>query len=126
MAERTAVPPARKAPDMAKGTRIALSGNGSGKLTWIAPDTGVFDDLALWSDSTLIQDWAGNAALTMEGVFFTPLATGQHTGNGGLAQVNAQWIADKLWLGGNGTLVIRPQYGRAIEPPKAQGSTLVR
>lgn len=111
---------------MAKGTRIALSGNGSGKLTWIAPDTGAFDDLALWSDSTLLQDWAGNAALNMEGVFFTPLATGQYTGNGGLAQVNAQWIADKLWLGGNGTLVIRPQYGRAIEPPKALGSTLIR
>ncbi len=111
---------------MAKATRVALSGNGSGKLTWIAPDTGAFDDLGLWSDSALIQDWAGNAALNMEGVFFTPLAVGQYTGNGGLAQVNAQWIADKLWLGGNGTLVIRPQYGRAIEPPRALGSILVR
>ncbi len=111
---------------MAKATRVALSGNGSGKLTWIAPDTGSFDDLALWSDSGLLQDWAGNAALNMEGVFFTPLAVGQYTGNGGLAQVNAQWIADKLWLGGNGTLIIRPQYGRAIEPPKALGSILVR
>ncbi len=111
---------------MAKGTRIALSGNGSGKLTWIAPDSGPFDDLALWSDSTLLQDWAGNAALNMEGVFFTPMAVGQYTGNGGLAQVNAQWIADKLWLGGNGTLVVRPQYGRAIEPPRTPGSTLIR
>lgn len=111
---------------MAKGTRVALSGNGSGQLTWIAPDNGPFDDLALWSDSSLIQDWAGNAALTMEGVFFTPLATGQYTGNGGLAQVNAQWVADKLWLGGNGTLVIRPQYGRAVQPPSIPGTMLVR
>lgn len=111
---------------MAKGTRVALSGNGNGKLIWIAPDSGAFDDLALWSDSSLIQDWAGNAGLTMEGVFFTPLATGQYTGNGGLAQVNAQWIADKLWLGGNGTLLIRPQYGRAVQPPRLPGTTLVR
>ncbi len=111
---------------MAKATRVALAGNGSGQLRWIAPDSGPFDDLALWSDSALIQDWAGNAALTMEGVFFTPLATGQYTGNGGLAQVNAQWIADKLWLGGNGTLVVRPQYGRAVQPPGVPGTTLIR
>lgn len=111
---------------MSKLTRVALSGNGSGKLTWIAPDTGPFDDLALWSDSALLQDWAGNAALQMEGVFFTPLAIGQYTGNGGLAQVNAQWIADKLWLGGNGTLVVRPQYGRAVQPPGVPGTTLIR
>lgn len=111
---------------MAKETRLALSGNGSGSLVWVAPDSGPFDDLALWSDSALLQDWAGNAALTMEGVFFTPLATGQYTGNGGLAQVNAQWIADKLWLGGNGTLVVRPQFGRAIAPPDLLGTMLVR
>jgi hypothetical protein len=111
---------------MAKATRVSLAGNGSGKLTWIAPDSGPFDDLALWSDSALLQDWAGNAALRMEGVFFTPLATGQYTGNGGLAQVNAQWIADKLWLGGSGTLVVRPQYGRAVQPPRASGTTLIR
>jgi hypothetical protein len=73
-----------------------------------------------------LQDWAGNASLNMEGVFFTPLAVGQYTGNGGLAQVNAQWIADKLWLGGNGTLVVRPQFGRAIAPPARQGTSLVR
>lgn len=111
---------------MAKGTRVALSGNGNGTLTWIAPDSGPFDDLALWSDSSLIQDWAGQAGLTMEGVFFTPLAIGQYTGNGGLAQVNAQWIADKLWLGGNGTLVVRPQYGRSVQPPGVPGATLIR
>lgn len=111
---------------MAKATRVALAGNGSGQLVWIAPDSGPFDDLALWSDSSLIQDWAGNAGLTMEGVFFTPLAIGQYTGNGGLAQVNAQWVADKLWLGGNGTLVIRPQYGRAVQPPGIPGTILVR
>jgi hypothetical protein len=62
----------------------------------------------------------------MEGVFFTPLATGIYQGNGGLAQVNAQWIADKLWLGGNGTLVVRPQYGRSVQPPAAPGTVLIR
>jgi len=84
------------------------------------------DDLARWSDSSLHQDWAGIAGLTMEGVFFTPVATGIYTGSGGLAQVNAQWIADKLSLGGNGTLVVRPQYGRAVVPTGAPGTTLVR
>jgi hypothetical protein len=67
-------------------TRVALAGNGSEKLKWIARDSGPFDDLSPWSDSSLIQDWAGNADLTMKGVFFTPLAMGQYTGNGGLAR----------------------------------------
>jgi hypothetical protein len=111
---------------MAKQTMVALAGNGSGALTWIAPNSGSFDDLSLWSDSTLAQNWSGNAGLTMEGVFFTPLATGIYQGNGGLAQVNAQWIADKLWLGGNGTLVVRPQYGRSVQPPAAPGTVLIR
>ena len=111
---------------MAKQTMVALAGNGSGTLTWIAPDSGAFNDLSLWSDSALDQNWAGNAGLTMEGVFFTPLATGIYQGNGGLAQVNAQWIADKLWLGGNGTLVVRPQYGRSVQPPASPGTVLIR
>jgi hypothetical protein len=111
---------------MAKLTRVDLAGNGAGILTWVAPNSGSYDDLALWSDSALLQSWAGNAGLRMEGVFFTPLATGEYTGNGGLAQVNAQWIADKLWLGGNGSLVVSPQYGRSVQPPATPGTTLVR
>ena len=77
---------------------------GTGSLIWIAPDSGDFDDLALWSDSPLTHYWAGQANLIMKGVFFTPLATGEYSGTGGQNQTKAQWIADKLVARGQGIL----------------------
>lgn len=98
---------------MSRTSGVAMSG-GSGSLTWIAPNTGQFDDLALWSDSPLTHYWAGQAGLAMEGVFFTPWATGDYSGTSGQNQTNAQWIAHRLVARGQGRLVIRPSEDRGI------------
>ena len=83
-------------------------------MTWIAPDSGDFDDLALWSDGTLPHFWAGQASLVMEGLFFSPLATADYSGTSGQNQTNAQWVADKLVARGQGTLVIAPSPNRGV------------
>jgi hypothetical protein len=113
---------------MAKGSTVAMSG-GAGSLTWIAPDSAGsdfdFDDLALWSDSSVTQNWAGQANLRMEGVFFTPLAKSVYTGTSGQNQTDAQWIAWQLEAGGGGRLVVRPTEDRAIPLGEPQ-TTLIR
>ncbi len=98
---------------MSKTSQVAMSG-GAGSLRWIAPDSGNFDDLALWSDATSTQFWAGQANLAMEGVFFSPLATADYAGTSGQNQTNAQWIADRLVARGQGKLVVRPSTDRAV------------
>jgi Flp pilus assembly protein TadG len=105
---------------------VSLSGGNSGSLTWIAPASGDFDDLALWSDSAEPHRWAGQANLDMEGVFFTPLALTQYTGQGSQLQVNAQFIADKLSAGGQGILVVAPEFTRAVQFPVEPQSILIR
>jgi hypothetical protein len=96
---------------MAKGSDVKLTG-GSGSLTWTAPDVGhPFDDLALWTDSTATQEWAGQAGLTLRGIFFMPRATASYSGTGGQIQTDAQWIAWRLEVGGGAVLKIAPAEG---------------
>lgn len=108
-----------------KTSKITMAG-GSGGLTWIAPNSGPFDDLALWSDSPIDHKWAGQASLNMQGVFFTPWATAVYSGGAGQNQVNAQFVADKLEASGNGALVVAPAFGRAVEFPVEPQSVLIR
>ncbi len=108
-------------------SRIVMTG-GTGSITWVAPDLDghKFDDLALWSDSPTTNNWAGQAGLTLEGVFFTPLATADYSGASGQNQTNAQWIADRLTARGSGLLVVQPAFGRAVEFPQAPRTTIIR
>lgn len=99
---------------MAKGSDIKLTG-GSGALIWTAPFGGRFDALALWTDSTAEQSWAGQATLDLEGVFFMPRAKASYSGTGSQIQTNAQWIAWRLEVGGGAVLSIAPSVGRALE-----------
>ncbi|MGH8915885.1 MAG: hypothetical protein ACRDZM_15400 [Acidimicrobiia bacterium] len=110
---------------MSKTSTVSMSGGG-GSLTWVAPDSGDFDDLALWSDSPLVHSWAGQANLTMTGVFFTPLATGAYSGTSGQNQTDAQWIADKIVAQGQGQLLIRPAFDRAVDFIQTRRSSLIR
>jgi hypothetical protein len=110
---------------MSKTSRVAMAG-GDGTLTWIAPNSGNFDDLALWSDSPLQHDWAGQAGLTMEGIFFMPQAHVEYSGNGGQNQTRAQWVADKLTARGQGQLLVSPAFGRAVEFPINPQTILIR
>jgi len=108
---------------MAKGSDIKLTG-GSGSLTWTAPDSGDFESLALWTDSTASQDWSGQAALDLRGIFFMPRATASYSGTGGQIQTDAQWLAWRLEVGGGAVLRIAPSEGSL--PAFSDRTNLVR
>lgn len=103
MARKTTTPSSAK---------IAFAG-GSGALVWVAPTKGPFEDLALWSDSPIDHEWAGQATLDMEGTFFVPWARVQYSGLSAQDQLDAQFIAARLWARGNGFLVLTPSVGRS-------------
>jgi hypothetical protein len=95
---------------MTKGSAVKLSG-GSGALIWTAPTTGRFANLAFWSDSTATQEWSGQAALDLRGIFFMPRATASYSGSGHQIQTDAQWLAWRLDVGGGAILRISPWIG---------------
>jgi hypothetical protein len=105
----------------------ALSmGGGTGTVVWTAPDSGNFDDLAMWSESASSHGFAGQAGLDLEGVFFAPWAEVAYSGNGAQQQVEAQFISRTLSAGGNGRLIVRPSFDRAVLFPDIPDSRLIR
>ncbi|MCZ6460776.1 MAG: hypothetical protein O6705_00895, partial [Actinobacteria bacterium] len=108
-----------------KNTHVEMAG-GAGTLTWVAPDQGDFDDLALWGDSATKHLWAGQADLTLEGVFFTPLAQAEYAGTAGQNQIHAQFVAYRLHARGQGLLAVAPGLGRTVEFPLPPESMLIR
>lgn len=110
---------------MAKGSELGLSGSSSGgSLTWTAPTSGPFSNLALWSDSAQSQSWSGQAALDLRGVFFMPRAPVTYSGGGVQDQTSAQWLAWTLNVGGGGVLKISPADGAL--PAVSDRSELIR
>lgn len=128
--------------DLSKGAQASLSANntfiylssasgismagGSGSVTWSAPTTGDFEDLSLWSESADAVSFSGGAGLDLDGVFFAPWATISYTGNGAQVQVEAQFISRRLEVGGNGLLVVRPSFERAVLFPFDPLTQLIR
>jgi hypothetical protein len=100
-------------------------GAGSGEVVWTAPYSGNFDKLALWSESSAAHAIGGQASLTLDGVFFTPNATMNFTGQGSFDQVRAQFISNKLVMSGQGELVMQPDPTRVVLVPVV-GSRLIR
>ena len=111
---------------LSKTSSIDIAGGSNGALVWIAPDSGPFDDLALWSDSPFTHFWAGQGQLQMEGVFFTPWALADYSGTSGQNQTEAQWVAYRLLARGQGLLVIKPEFGRAVTFNFDPRTTLIR
>jgi hypothetical protein len=120
---------------MSKNSGVAISGGNAcpdptdpscGKLTWIAPDSGRFNDLALWSDSASMHQWAGQGQLTMIGVFFSPWATADYSGTSGQNQTDAQWVADKLVTRGQGLLVVTPKFEFPFKVDAVPRTTIIR
>ncbi len=97
-----------------------------GDIFWSAPETGVFQDLALWYDSEEDVKFSGGGAVDLDGVFFAPVAEIAYSGNGGQSQVSAQFISRRLSVGGNGTLVVRPSWTRAVLFPFDPQTDLIR
>ena len=62
----------------------------------------------------------------MEGVFFTPWALADYSGTSGQNQTEAQWVAYRLVARGQGLLVIKPEFGRAVTFNFDPRTTLIR
>lgn len=102
---------------MSASSRLQMAG-GTGTLIWTAASTGRFDNLALWSESAFDHAWAGQAFIDLQGIFFSPNATGVYSGNGGQVQVKAQFVTRKLAVSGNGILSVSPRFKSAVLVPK--------
>lgn len=107
------------------GRNLSLEG-GRGALAWSAAREGPFENLALWSDGSLDHDFAGQANLDLEGVFYVPSGRVVYQGTGSQEQVAAQFISERLRVTGNGSLVVTPVPDRAIPLVAAARSTLIR
>jgi Flp pilus assembly protein TadG len=101
---------------MPAGSQLEMEG-GAGILIWTSPRSGRFRSLALWSDSAVQHDLAGNAFLDLEGIFFTPNATVVYRGNGIQLQVEAQFVARKLHVVGQGVLKVSPRFESVVLIP---------
>lgn len=113
---------------MASG-RIDI-GAGTGRLDWVAPSNGNFDDLALWSElsstsNATEQRLGGQSSLNLEGVLFTPNAQFRFTGQPGVNQTKAQFITKRLSVAGQGALRMKPDPERVVLLPIA-GTRLIR
>ncbi|NND04670.1 MAG: hypothetical protein HKN91_17990 [Acidimicrobiia bacterium] len=104
---------------------IKMTG-GAGEVIWSGAVSGDFEDLALWAETTQDIDLAGSSGLDLEGVFFAPWATIGYQGSGSQVQVAAQFISRGLSVGGNGILVVRPDFDRAVLFPFDPQSQLIR
>lgn len=102
---------------IAPTSQLAMAGGSTGTLIWTSPKSGDFAHLALWSDSPMQHNLAGQAYLDLEGVFFTPLATVEYSGNGVQHQIEAQFVTRKLRVRGQGVLIVRPSYESAVLIP---------
>lgn len=89
---------------------------GSGPVAWEAPLEGPFADLALWSEASGSHKFSGGSNLDLLGVFFLPLGLIDYVG-GGNQVAEAQFIAGRLNVSGNGALTVTPPPGRAIVFP---------
>jgi hypothetical protein len=109
------------------GGRVDFNG-GDGGLTWTAPDLASgapvvtfedhFEDLALWSESSLLHHIGGQAGNTLEGTFFTPYANPfEISGQGSQFQTEAQFVTRKLELSGQAEVRMEPNPDRFTPIP---------
>lgn len=118
---------------------------GSGGLDWTAPNTqstasgpadwAELEDLALWTETSTPNtspDQAnrveGGGVIKMAGVFFLPNANPFRIAGGGDQDIgeNAQFIARRLQVAGNGRLIMRPDPDDVVLFPYFGGITLIR
>jgi hypothetical protein len=91
---------------------------GGGSLIWTSPALGQFEYLALWSESPAVHELAGQAFLDMRGIFFTPDAQVLYRGTGVQHQIQAQFVARKLKVQGEGILKVSPSLDAAVLIPE--------
>lgn len=111
---------------LSASSSISMGGGTSGSVDWSAPTEGPFEDLAMWSESGTSHGFAGQASLTLDGVFFAPVAEMRYSGNGIQQQVAAQFISETLAVSGRGQLIISPVFDRSILFPDVSYARLIR
>lgn len=126
--------PLRPCPSDAGGDAFIRVSGGSGSIDWSAPNqltapptladfaTYPFEDLALWSEASSSSEIKGQGANRTEGVFFLPNSSVTFTGQATQDQpLNAQFIARRLDISGQGSLFLRPSKDDAI-PTRIPGA----
>ncbi len=87
-----------------------------------------FSRLVYWSDyqapKTKPNNFAGQGALNVVGVFFTPRAYFNFTGGGTYTAAFAQFWADSLNVNGGAFLGLAPDARTAIESPTGPSSLI--
>lgn len=109
---------------------------GGAVVVWRAPTDGPFNRLLAWSDKVSDLGTGGSAAstwhtlsggggLTLEGIFFSPLAKVRLTGGGTVTPLKAQFWTGALQQDGNGVFSMTPD-GSFILVPVGTGTRLIR
>jgi hypothetical protein len=113
--------------DSACGGYVDVTAGGS--MDWTAPnhvgagasptDWANLEDLALWTEASKVSSIGGGASMDITGVFFLPNANPfiiSGHGNQTIA-ANAQFVARKLQVQGQGTLYMRPDPNDSFTLP---------
>ena len=105
--------------------RLNVKASGSGNLYWTAPTGAVswgdFSALAYWSETGANDNSpmfiGGQAGLYLAGIMFMPNAKFEFHGDGGEAQIRAQFVANRLLSSGQGNLDLTPDKTRMLPVP---------
>ena len=100
-----------------------------GTIDWIAPNQNTgrrnttlaneyFEDLALWTETSTTSEVKGEGNSITGGVYFFPNATFEFSGQASqLIDLNAQFLARRLLLSGQGRLAMQPNPNDTVDTP---------
>lgn len=95
------------------------------------PTVGCFEDLATWNEWNKCSGGAevpnvlgGQSGIFVDGTWFIPDCEFKFSGGVTQFQTRAQFVAKRLDLGGQGTLVMSPDAERATETPFVAGALI--
>jgi Flp pilus assembly protein TadG len=88
------------------GAALSVTGNGSVDLT--APSYGTYQGLTIFSDrhNTSTLDFGGNGSTHFVGSVYALAGSADLEGNGADSSINSRVVANKLTIGGNGTITV--------------------
>ena len=94
-----------------------LEATAGGVIRWTAPDSGPFEKMALWSESTSTHKLWGGADMVIKGIFFMPNAAFEMGGNPSTDALDVQFVAKTAYTQGAAHLKLRgnPDYGIATD-----------
>jgi hypothetical protein len=88
--------------------------SGAKELTWTAPEAGVFEDLALWSEANGTHALGGHGSFLLEGIFYAPDGRLRLQGRTGGSVANAQMIGGKIDVTGDHDFTVAPLADRSL------------